>query len=255
MKYTVAMLLMTITTVGQTQNLIKEKIAFYEEALNDVMEIIGQEEVKTKLKQVSDMAGNDSSSLNLARLGITYHEVALNLTFFNKTGAYSGYAEKSFTLLTNLGKRSDIDSELLIFIDTYRASALSLMSAETRKLKYLKQAFNLFETIVNKYANLSPRPEFMRGSVAENLPWLMFRKRKFAKQDFESIIIRYEQDNAYADQKIMSFTYWAWANAHQSKKDRAVALKYLNRSIALDPYYKSGRKKAEVLKEKLLKGD
>ncbi len=49
----------------------------------------------------------------------------------------------------------------------------------------------------------------------------------------------------------MSFTYWAWAKQHQSKKYRSQALQYLDKAINLDPNYKAGRAKAEKLKLKL----
>lgn len=60
--------------------------------------------------------------------------------------------------------------ELYPFIATYRASALSLVSAETGNLKLLGKAFVLFEDAVENYATVSYLPEFLRGSGAENLP-------------------------------------------------------------------------------------
>jgi hypothetical protein len=49
----------------------------------------------------------------------------------------------------------------------------------------------------------------------------------------------------------MSFTYWAWAKQHQSKKHRIQSLQYLDMAIELDPNYKAGRQKAEALKAKM----
>lgn len=91
----------------------------------------------------------------------------------------------------------------------------------------------------------------MRGSVAENLPWIFFGKRRYAKKDFKSIIEKYEKNRDYANAKVMSFTYWAWAKQHQGKKYREQALQYLDKAIELDPDYKAGRKRAEELKFKL----
>jgi hypothetical protein len=93
----------------------------------------------------------------------------------------------------------------------------------------------------------------MRGSVAENLPWYFFSKRKMAKHDFQSIIDKQEKNTDYANWKIMSFTYWAWAKQHQSNKYRKQAIDYLDKAIALDTNYLAGRKKAEDLKAKMLK--
>ena len=126
------------------------------------------------------------------------------------------------------------------------------MSGETRSLKQLKQAFVLFNDAVDKYAEYSPRPEFMRGSVAENLPWFMWKKRKFAKKDFQSIIEKQEKNSNFAGFRLLSFTYWGWARAHSSKKYRKQALIYLDRAIKIDPDYKAGRKRAEELKDEYL---
>jgi len=143
--------------------------------------------------------------------------------------------------------------ELLPFIESYRASALSLVSAETRKLKLLGDAFALLNNAVDKYSKVSYLPEFLRGSVAENLPWFFFSKRKYAKRDFQSIIDKQADNENYANWKIMNFTYWAWASQRQQKKYREKAIEYLNRAIALDPNYEAGRERAEKLKTRLTK--
>jgi hypothetical protein len=66
----------------------------------------------------------------------------------------------------------------------------------------------------------------------------------------QSIIYKQENNNEYANSKIMSFVYWAWANQHQSKKYRKQSLAYLDRAIALDPHYLGGGKRAEELKNR-----
>ena len=139
------------------------------------------------------------------------------------------------------------------FIASYRASALSLVGAETKKLKLLGEAFSLFNDAVKNYATVSYLPEFLRGSVAENLPWFLFSKRKFAKQDFQSIIDKQDKNSEYANWKVMSFTYWAWAKQRQSKKYRTQSLAYLDKAILLDRNYKAGRQKAEDLKTQMTK--
>jgi hypothetical protein len=220
--------------------------------LDDVMEITDTTWLREKLQEVEAGYAQDTSEINRARLGIIYHETALNLSFFSKT-AYKGYAQKSYDLLSEMYNSANTSQGLLPFIASYRASALSLVSAETRKLKQLGEAFNLFNEAVAKYAGISYLPEFLRGSVAENLPWFFLSKRKYAKQDFQSIIEKQEKDSEYANWKIMSFTYWAWAKQRQGKKYRAQALLYLDKAIALDPDYRAGRKKAEELKAALTK--
>jgi tetratricopeptide (TPR) repeat protein len=235
---------------AQSQQLDDEKVKAFEHQLDDVMELIDTTELKVKLLIVEEDYNQNPNEINKVRLGIIYHETALNLTFFSKT-AFSGYAKKSFEILSDVFNSPNTTKELLPFIASYRASALSLLGAETKKLKLLGEAFKLFGEAVNSYSDVSYLPEFLRGSVAENLPWLFFSKRKFAKKDFQSIIDKQNKNDEYANWKIMSFTYWAWAKQHQSKKHRIQSLQYLDMAIELDPNYKAGRQKAEALKAKM----
>jgi hypothetical protein len=243
----------TINSVtAQTPILDFSKVKAFEHQLEDVMELIDTTELKTKLKEVEENYNQNPNELNKVRLGIIYHETALNLSFLSKT-EYKGYAKKSFDTLSELFNSPNTTKELLPFIASYRASALSLVCAETKKLKLLGEAFTLFNDAVKNYATVSYLPEFLRGSVAENLPWFFFTKRKFAKQDFQSIIDKQDKNKDYSNWKVMSFTYWAWAKQRQSKKYRTQALTFLDKAISLDPNYKAGRQKAEDLKAKLMK--
>lgn len=222
-----------------------------QEKLEDVMEIIDTTYLKSHLIEVVKAHEEDSSVINQIRLGIIYHEVALNFGFFNKS--YKGYAQKSLEMLNDvLPKLNGNLTNFSPFVLSYKASALALLSGETRKLSYLSEAFKIFNEAVMNYASVTYAPEFMRGSVSENLPWLMLKKRNYAKIDFDNIIKKYEADNNYATAKIMSFTYWAWAMQHQSKKYRKASISYLDKAIALDPHYAAGRKRAEELKSKMM---
>lgn len=249
-------IMLTMTTItslnAQTQNIDFSKVKVFEHQLDDVMELIDTTELKTKLKEVEENYKQNPNEINKTRLGIIYHETALNLSFFSKT-EFKGYAKKSFDTLSELFNSPNTSKELLPFIASYRASALSLVGAETRKLKLVGEAFALFNDAVEKYAIVSYLPEFLRGSVAENLPWFFFSKRKFAKQDFQSIIDKQNKNIEYANWKVMSFTYWAWAKQRQSKKYRTQSLAYLDKAILIDPNYKAGRTKAEELKTALTK--
>lgn len=245
---------MTITNSvnAQKQQLDFSKVKVFEHQLDDLMELIDTTELKIKLKEVEENYQQNPNEINKVRLGIIYHETALNLSFFSKT-EFKGYAKKSFDTLSELFNSPNTTKELLPFIASYRASALSLVGAETKKLKLLGEAFSLFNDAVKNYSSVSYLPEFLRGSVAENLPWFFFTKRKFAKQDFQSIIDKQGKNSDYANWKIMSFTYWAWTKQRQSKKHRTQALEYLDKAIALDPNYRAGRQKAEKLKTTLTK--
>jgi tetratricopeptide (TPR) repeat protein len=242
----------TNSVIAQTQSLDFSKVKAYEHQLDDVMEIIDTTFLKTKLKEVEADFQQNPTEINKVRLGIIYHETALNLTFLSKS-SYKGYAKKSFDLLTELFETKATTKELMPFVASHRASALSLVGGETKKLGLVGQAFTLFEQAVNDYSEISYLPEFLRGSVAENLPFFFFSKRKFAKLDMQSIINKQNLNREYASPKIMSFVYWAWANQHQSKKYRTESLAYLEKAISLDPNYVGGRKRAEELKGKLLK--
>jgi len=251
-KYTSIFIAMTLINNLKAQPLNFSLVKAFEHQLNDVMELIDTTELKIKLKEVETNYKQKPNEINKVRLGIIYHETALNLSFFSKT-EFRGYSKKSFDVLNQLLEDTKTSKELLPFIASYRASALSLVGAETKKLSYLSKAFKLFDEAATNYASVSYLPEFLRGSVAENLPWYFYSKRKSAKEDFQSIISKNGTNNEYANWKIMSFTYWAWAKQHQSKKYRTLALQYLDKAIALDPNYKAGRKKAEELKTALTK--
>ncbi len=247
-----AIMATTNSVIAQNQNLDFSKVKAYEHQLDDVMEIIDTTYLKAKLTEVENNFKQNSTEINKVRLAIIYHETALNLTFLSKSN-YKGYAKKSFDLLTELFESKTTIQALMPFIASHRASALSLVGGETKKLGLVGQAFTLFEQAVNDYAQISYLPEFLRGSVAENLPFFFFSKRKFAKLDMQSIVDKQNKTHDFASPKIMSFVYWAWANQHQSKKYREQAIEYLDKSISIDPNYLGGRKRAEELKKKLLK--
>lgn len=227
-----------------------EKMKYYESQLNDVMELVDTNLILSKLNSSELSYSKDSNEINAIRFGIIYHEVALNLSFLSNT-KYKGYALKSYNLLQSYVNKQLISNELMPFATAYSASALSLVAAETKKLSLISKSFKLFEITVGKYSQFTYLPEFLRGSVAENLPWIFWNKKKFAKTDFQSIIHKYELDHSYASAKIMSFCYWAWANQHKNKKDQSI--KYLDLAIALDPNDIAARSKAEKLKQMLIK--
>jgi len=245
-------IIMILINQLQAQTLKISQVKNFEHQLDDVMELIDTNEVKLKLIEVEKQFQIESSEINKVRLGIIYHETALNLSFFPKT-EFKGYAKKSYDVLTELYTSKSTTKELMPFISSYRASSLSLISAETKKLGLLRHAFVLFKEANELYSDASYLPAFLRGSVAENLPWYFYRKRKAAKNDFQTIIAKQEKNTDYANWKIMSFTYWAWANQHQSKKHTTQAILYCDKAISIDPDHIAGRKKAEDLKIKLMR--
>jgi hypothetical protein len=79
---------------AQSQKPDFQKVKAYEHLLDDVMEIIDTTMLKSKLKEVEKLQASHPSELNKTRLGIVYHEAALNLSFFSG-GEFKGYTRKS----------------------------------------------------------------------------------------------------------------------------------------------------------------
>lgn len=248
--FTLIMITMISAIHAQSPSLDFAKVKAFEHQLDDIMELIDTNAVIAKFAQAENDFRHSPGELNQARLGIICHEVSLNLFFMAKDkskSAWRGYAQKSYDLLSELYDSGSTTPELLPFVASYRASAIALVGGETKKLKLLSRAFDEFASAIDRYASVSYLPEFLRGSVAENLPWFFFSKRKAARNDFQSIIDKHEKNGGYANPKIMSFTYWGWANQHPQKKFRTQGLKYLNLAIALDPEYQAGRQRSEDL--------
>ena len=255
--FLLALFAQTSASFAQTRDLIvtKDQVREAEVQLQDVMEFIDPELLRKTIPEVEAIGLSDKSPLAQARLGILWNEVALNFAFL-KQGAMKGYAEKSYMLLSSVLEDPATPPGLVPFVASYRASSLALWAGESGSLGKVWQAFKLFDDAVRRYATVSYSPEFLRGSVAENLPWYFFKTR-VAIEDFSSILAKAEADSAFANPRILSFTYWAWAfnqkKAGFSKAQREQALNYLDRAIALDPEYKAGRARAEKLKAEILR--
>ena len=86
----------TFTSNLKAQQLDFSKVKSFNHQLDDVLEIIDTVELKVKLKKMNQQFQQNLSEINKIRLGIIYHETALNLSFFFKT-EYKGYAKKTLT--------------------------------------------------------------------------------------------------------------------------------------------------------------
>src|SRR5688572_12635216 len=106
--------IMTTTNIAAAQNINIQKLKEYEHQLDDVMELIDTNLVKEKLKVVKKDYQAEKTELNKLRLGIIYHETALNLSFLSNTG-YKGYAQKSFDVLDELFTSENTTKELMPF--------------------------------------------------------------------------------------------------------------------------------------------
>ena len=182
----ITILALTALHNTSSQNLSISTVKFAEKKLEDVMEFVDTTLLKSKFKEVKFNYINKPNTLTKLRMALLYHEMAFNFSFL-KNAKDDNYAQKSYQLLSELIDNKELKAIYLPFAISYQASALALVSSKTRKLKLLHKAFQLFNKSVEEYGNYSYAPEYMRGSVAENLPWFLFKKKKNAKKDFESI--------------------------------------------------------------------
>ena len=223
-------------------------------SFEDCSELTDRKEILNKLSIAEAVHITELQDVNtMIKIGLIYHEVALNLNrFAPKKDRRTGYAEKSFQVLSKLVAKPILSKEIQIWILTYQASSLALLSGEKGSLILLSRAFSLFEIAIAKYDQESYLPRFLRASVSENLPWLFWRKRKFAKLDLDNLVKRIEDNPSAIPDKIKSFIYWAWANQFKNKiNKRQVVKKHLRESIRLDPEKKAGFLNAEKLLIKL----
>ena len=242
---TLALVMMTLQLSAHSLDL--DRVHQIAHELDPYMEITDTSYLMAELPSINKKLAHSSTPLEQLQCAIFFHEVALN--FLNDPG-YPGYAEKSHQITSVLLKNASIEPELIPFVLSYQGSSLSLMAAETRSLKQVKAALKIMDVAVEEYGNMCFAARFLRGSICENLPWFMF-KGKTIREDFSVMIELYEKDGAFANEKVMSFTYWAWANAHQGKKHRKQAIEYLETAISLDPEGIAGKEKAETLLRKL----
>lgn len=99
----------------------------------------------------------------------------MNFGFFDKV--LKDYAQKSLDMLNEtLPNLNDALAVFNPFVLSYKASALALLSSETRKLRYLNEAFKLINEAVSKYASVSYAPEFMREVFLEIFLGLCYKK-------------------------------------------------------------------------------
>jgi hypothetical protein len=129
--FTLIIMAMTMINNVNAQQLDFSKVKVFEKQLDDVMEFIDTTELKSKLIEVVQDYDLRPTEISKVRLGIIYHETALNLSFFSKS-EYKGYAKMSFDILTELYNSQDTPSELMPFIASYRASSLTLVAAEKK---------------------------------------------------------------------------------------------------------------------------
>lgn len=225
-------------------------------AIKDCVELLDPEQVNSMLDVALlayDKKPNDHSTC--LKIALVFHEAALVFGLMaKKTDRKKGFAEKSYQILEKLVTDVDLAKDLKPWVFSYRASALALVSGEQSKLGLLSKAFELFEQAIIEFGDDSYLPRFLRGSVSENMPWIFWRKRQFAKIDFDSLVKRVEAEPDFMPDEIKSFTFWAWANQfHRNKNLRPKAVQLLKAAMILDPEKKAGYSRAKNLIEQIEK--
>jgi len=225
--------------------------------LEDCTEIVDHGDLAHKLQVVeAARVGDESPPLLRLRQALLLHEAGLNLGLLaQRDQRQIGYPDRSYKILTELAAIPDLPPEIRPWIDSFRASALALSGGEKGKLGLLSQAFELFDRAVREHDHASYLPRYLRGSVAENLPRILWRKRRWARIDFDELLRRVEADPSFMPDNVKSFTYWAWAKkfcGDRGKRPKAEQL--LKEAMRLDPEKKAGFARASELLQRLQAG-
>jgi hypothetical protein len=212
-----------------TYELILDKLEQYTEVLDTAK--LSQNLEYFEYKQ-------DGDALDQIALGITYHEICVVHYILGKDKSYAHYAEKALRTLVDAKKTSPVDAYPIL--DTYINSSRSLVASTKNNLVELIRVIRIYNGLVRKYGSISYYPEFLEGSLLENLPNILGGHTK-AKKLFESIIAKHESDPAYASDKIVSFCYLSLGKLEKNstrKKD------YFQKSIAIDADKQGGANQA-----------
>lgn len=217
-----------------------------------VTDILDMNDIDTIIKHLliqRTITEKQPTFVNRTRLGILYHDVAMK-SFRRTRTEQKYYTEEAYRILTNLRNEQDLDESLLSIVRSFHASSLALLGAQRNNTELIDQAFSLFNQAIIDYGDYCYAPMYMRAKVAQQLP-RNFAKLRLAKSDYSELIDKYGLNRNFANQRSMSYVYWAWAKLHQSKKDRAQAIRYLERAIELDPAGKGAGFRAKLLLEEM----
>lgn len=197
-------------------------------ALLDISEILDPGQARANVTAAEHALNREHSVVNRLRLGIAYHEAALN---FLPSGV-SGDAQKSYDILSAADLHAEVAPALEPYIFAYLASAQALLAADGGAIANVAAAFDIFDRVVARYGHVANITLFLRGSVAENLPWFFF-KANDAKRDLETIIARAEHDADYASSKTLSFVHFGLGRL-LAGDSVAAALQHLRYAMVLD---------------------
>jgi hypothetical protein len=194
--------------------------------LEQFTEILNKNVLQDNQKTLEKIAQPDV--LEIIALGLTYHEICVLYFMLEKNKQYAPYASKALTTLSSA--RPDAPEWTLPMLDSYINSSRSLVAAVKGNLIGLLRVIRDYDKLIDKYSATSYHPEFLQGSLLENLP-NVFGAHSKAKQRFENIVTKYNKDHAYATPKIISFCYLSLGKLSKNPKEK---IDYLEQSIKID---------------------
>lgn len=206
--------------------------------MEQVMEISSIEQLLSAIAQLEEA---EATQENKTKLGILYHDAALKVEKGQRE-----YIEKSYTQFTVLMKDKSLSDELRAYVAAYQASSLALLGANRENKKMIEQAFVLFEQAEKHYNALEFVVPYLRSKTISLLPYGNIYKNQ-AKRDLEVLIDRYGLDKDFANDRIMAHAYYSWAAAHQRKRFRKQAMRYLEKAIELNPEAATAQRSKQLL--------
>lgn len=232
--------LLSLAVTMNAAGLNRDRVTSIEAELEPYMQLTDNIALARDLPKMENKAESATTPLAKLQSAIFLHEIAAN---FQGNATYDGYAQKSYDILTALAADANTEAELMPFITAYQGSAQVLMGEETGSKKNIRKGIKTLDASVENYRKYSFVSRFLRGSTFERLDL----RKSVAREDFTMLVVNYEFNNEFANNKVMSHSYTAWANLHQDKVYRDKAISYLKKAISLDPKGSAGKQKAESL--------
>lgn len=236
--------LMGFSTLVNAQTL-EENAELASNELAEVIDIVDFDQIMAKISSQKELIKKEPTFLNKVKLGILYHDGAMQLVG-TKKAARRELAEESYTLLSILATESSKQPHLLPFVKAYQASSLGLLGAANTNNDLIKQSFVLFDQTIDQFGKAYYVPLYLRAKIAENLPY-PYNKKRWAKTDYSNLINWFESNSNSINNRTMIQTYLAWAKLHANKKDYSQAVQYLEEAIKLGQDNNSTVQKAKEL--------
>lgn len=211
--------------------------------LESYTEILSKDTLRSNVQELENIDQPDV--LQQIALGLTYHELCVLHFMLGKDKRYAPYAARALGVLTSA--RPAAPEWSLPMLDSYINSSQSLVAATKNNLIDLIRVIRKYDELIDQYGATSYHPEFLQGSLLENLP-NVFGAHAKAKKRFESVITKYTSDPSYTAPKIVSFCYLSLGKL---SKDQKTKIDYLGKSVETDTAGDGGSAQAKQILETL----